>query len=110
MLEVKHIKNHFLENPVWEKVFLKHYPNWTPETYITSAKTLFEANGYKFVDNRPYKYEKFKSILDVDLHGPSTKNNDDGFLFGMQGHADSIYESIIITAICEYKIDFSKFN
>lgn len=110
MLEASHIKNHFIENPEWERVFLKHHPDWTPETYIAKAKALFEANGCKFVENRKFKSANYKHILDLDLHGPPTEENEDGFLFGLQGHEDLVYSQVIITAICEYEIDFTKFK
>ena len=109
-LTSQNIKNHFIENPEWERVFLKHHPDWTPENYIEKAKALFEANGYKFVENRKFKSDKFKHILDLDLHGPPSKDNEDGFVFGMQGHEDFVYSQVIISAICEYEVDISKFN
>lgn len=31
LLTKSQIENQFITNPDWRKVFLKHYPNWTPE-------------------------------------------------------------------------------
>ncbi len=104
MLE-KYIKNHFLSNPEWETIFLKHYPNWTPESYTKNAIELFNKNGYHFVD-----FKKGRQASTVDLYGPKTETSDGKFLFGFMGSNDTVHEQIIIKAICEYHIDFSTFK
>lgn len=109
-----HIKYHFLDNPEWERVFLKHYPNWTPETYVKDAKKLFEANGYSFECERVTNNKKnsLYNVFTVNLY--KGKVEDDDFIFGMRhlrgdGKGDEV-EQVLIACICQYEVDISKFQ
>lgn len=105
-LTEENIRNHFLTNPEWKRVFTEHYPDWSPDTYVRDAKALFEVNGYRFEEDRMSKRpdSKFRCVVTIDLyHG-------DDFVFGLQGHELSVLEQLLIIVICEYEVDISKFK
>jgi hypothetical protein len=111
MLTAEHIKNQFISNPEWEAVFLKHYPNFTPETYIESAKKLFKSNGFTIDEERRSKNPDSRVYCIVE----ATLLKDGEFVFSLVGHESSIIEELLIGTIsyhlCDYnEVDFSKFK
>lgn len=110
-LTEENVKTHFLTNPEWKRVFLKNYPDWTPEKYIEQATELFVRNGYRIVENERMKSKKFAGIVRLDLYGPSSPENSDGFVFGLDWRQESsAYKNIIIEAICDYLVDFTNWK
>lgn len=104
-MEAEYVKNHFITNPEWKAVFLKHYPNWTAETYVDDALKLYRANGYDVrVETRPFKSETYKHIVDMGLY------RGDESLYSLRGHEPHMVEQVIINSICNYEIDFSTFK
>lgn len=49
ILTDENIKWAFIDHPNWEDAFLKHFPNFTPETYFSDAYTLLTKEyGFTF--------------------------------------------------------------
>lgn len=115
-LTKENIKNHFLSNPVWKRVFLENYPDWTPENYSLNVKALFEKNGYTFKVEKELKNERIGHLVRMDLYGPPADAQDDGFVFGKDwvqcsyGGEIRAVEQIFIPAICEYIVDFTNWK
>jgi hypothetical protein len=100
------IENQFITNPVWEEVFLKNFPNWTPETYIDNAVSLFNKNGYTIINKRRSERpdSKFYNVVDCELQ------KDGEFIFSIQTHIDASIKEVLLDCICNYEIDFSTFK
>lgn len=102
----ENIKNHFITNPAWEEIFLKHYPKWTPENYFKNALELFNKNGYTITETRNSNNKKsvFYKVVEAELQ------KDGEFMFSLTGHIDSTSNDVILECICKYEIDFSTFK
>ncbi len=105
-LEEKHVKNQFITNPEWERVFLKHFPNWTIETYEANAEEVFRKNGYTFVPVRRSKNpdSKFYCIVELELY------KDGEWQESITLHEDFAVQAYIIDLISNYDVDISKFE
>lgn len=105
-LTKENISNHFIINPVWEELFLKHYPNWKPDSYLNDAVELFKKNGYTITNKRmsERKTSKFYHVVEAELQ------KDGEFIFSFQTHDDLAIKQIIIDCVCNYEIDFSTFK
>lgn len=106
-LEESHIKNQFIANPDWRQVFLKHYPNWTPETYIKDALELCAKNQcfFKIVKRGSKNPDsQFYCIVDVEV---SLRGQ---WLYELQVHEKQYEQTVLVSAICDYDIDFSTFE
>ena len=114
MLLREHIEQHFIENRSWKKIFLESFPNWTPETWVEDAWSIFERNNFryeierysKFLDSKLYDAVKCISIFDKSLETETA----DGFIIG---YGDLTYKSavqyLLISVICNYEVDIKKF-
>ncbi len=69
-LTSENIRNHFIGNPEWEEAFKKCFTieSTTPENYPQRAYEVFTKNGYEFEEIRPYKSDKFKTIVHIAIH------------------------------------------
>lgn len=107
LLTKSQIENQFITNPDWRKVFLKHYPNWTPETYIKDAIELCAKNQcfLKIVKRGSKNPEsQFYHIVDVEV----TLRGE--WLYELQVHDRDYEQSVLVDAICDYEIDFETFE
>lgn len=114
MLETHHIEAHFTENRAWAKLFKSRFPNWTPATWVEDVWSIFEANGYRYeierYSNNP-ESKVYCAVKCVDLFGPITEDNDDGFIVGYGDSHDSVaLEQMLISVICNFDVDFTKFK
>lgn len=102
----EYIKNHFITNPEWKRVFLKHFPLYSAQDYMEKALKVFEINGYKITTKRmsERKTSAFYRVIDATLLYK------DDFVFSQQSHEDSAVEQVIISCICNYDVDITKFN
>lgn len=106
MLTESQIKQQFIVNPDWREVFLKHYPNWTPETYITNALELCQKNEcfLKIVKRGSKNPESpFYRIVDVEV----TLR---GEWYELQINDHDWERTTLVDAICNYQIDFETFK
>lgn len=105
-LEAEHIKNHFLENPEWKTIFFKHFHNYTPHNYYKRAMEIFQKNGYTFEIIQPYKGRTCHTIRECQLNDPAGD-----LVLGIQSSDErASIEQVLVSVICEYTIDFSKFK
>lgn len=105
-IKESHIKNHFITNPEWERVFLKYYPNWNPEAYEANAKDVFEKNGFSFNIKRRSQNpnSQFYHVVEVELY------EGEEWLFAIEMHDSYCIQQTIIDIICNYEVDISKFK
>lgn len=117
MIKEEYVKNHFIINPTWKSVFLANFPTWTPETYTESAIALFEKNGYSLkvserMGNRPES--KYWDLVRVSVTEPPSEKNEDGFIceydWAWNGDGKNAIEQALIDLVCNYSIDFSKWQ
>lgn len=93
MLTKENIENHFIVNP-----------DWTPENYIPRAKEIFEKNGYRFEELRPFKGKTFGHVVELEIY----KGKE--WLWSLQYHQDTALEQLLVDCICNYEVDVSKFK
>lgn len=114
MLLREHIEEHFILNRTWKEIFLKSFPNWTPETWTEDAWSIFERNNFRYEierysenpDSNLYNAVKCISIYDKSLENETT----DGFIIGYSGVTyKSAVEQLLISVICNYEVDIKKF-
>lgn len=112
MLEIKHIKNHFLTNPDWREVFMRFNPDWKSETYnpknyIVDAEKILNANGYSLKIEKRLSNNPKSSWYHA---GEMALYHKDEFIFSIETHLDNAKEQVLIEAITKYEIDFTTFK
>lgn len=117
MLTSENIKNHFISNPEWKRVFLANFPSWTPETYLENAEKLFEQNGHSMkVSERLGKRPDSKhwNLVRVLVSEPVSEKNEDGFIceydWTWNGDGKNALEQALIDIVCTYNIDFTNWK
>lgn len=112
------IKNHFINNPKWKKVYMKRFPEDIDEKnypdfsnkYVENSILLFKENGYSFHVIERMKSKKFSccviAAITYDLNGP----NENEILLWDWSHESQAYEQMLVSCICHYDIDFSTFK
>lgn len=99
----EHIKNQFITNPDWREVFLKHHPDWTPETWLQCALDVLKKNNCTLTVIKRYS-GRLQGLIEVAVHV------DGEWMYEQQLNDFHWEEKIIVRAICDYEIDFSKFK
>lgn len=105
-LEQSHVKNQFITNPDWRIAFLKHYPEWTVESWLQNALELLKKNGYRLEIAKRYSTNPERPlyhVVDIALY----KN--DEWQYELQMNDCEWEMNFLIDAICDYEIDFSTF-
>lgn len=108
-MKKEHIENHFITNPYWKQLFLKHFPDWTPETWTEDAWSIFVKNGYKCeiemmgIDN---------AVKEITLYDTKViDENNDGWITGIRWVTkDVAVEQLLIHVICDFMVNFTKFE
>lgn len=109
MIKQEHIENHFIINLYWKKYFLSKYPNYSQKTWTEDAWKLFEDNGYtyeleRYSNNKTSKlYSAIKCITLIDSNGEDV-------IGYMDTHINSALEQLLISVICNFDVDFTKFK
>lgn len=114
MLNKSHIERHFVINRSWKTLFLKYFPNWTVETWTDDVWSIFEDNGYRYEIERYSDNPEssvYCAVRCVDLFGPPTEENEDGFIIGVgDSHISSAVQQMLIRVICNFEVDFNTFK
>lgn len=107
MIEREHIENHFITNVAWRELFTSKFPNWTPETWVENAWSIFEDNGYTYeiirYSNNP-KSNLYTAVKEINLYnGPI---EDDDFIIGLGDvNISSALEQLLICIVCDFEVD-----
>lgn len=108
-MKQEYIEEHFRTNLSWKEYFLSKYPNYSPKTWTEDAWKLFKDNGYtyslhRYSDNPESKvYDSIKCITLVDSNGEDV-------IGYMDTHISQALEQLLITVICNFDVDFTKFK
>lgn len=113
-IKKEHIQTHFVINRTWKALFLKYFPEWTAETWAEDVWSIFENNGYRYeierYSNNPDS-KLYCAVRCVDLFGPDKSECSDGFVVGYgDSNISSAVEQMLINVICNFDVDFTKFN
>lgn len=101
-IQINHIEAHFIENPSWKKYFLKHFPDYSADTWEQDVWSLFERNGYH------YHIEMYKRINAVKYITLFTPSEDDIAQMRDIATSDAL-QQFLIHIICDHVVDFNKF-
>lgn len=94
-LSVENIKNHFINNPEWERVFKARHKDWDKtDVYVERAKKIFEDNGFRFNPVHPYK-GRLATVVELEVY------NGDEWMFDQQGDQSQVLEQTLIGLICD---------
>lgn len=96
------IENHFIENFAWKNYFLKHFPNYNPETWVEDVWSLFERNGYHY---HIEMYKRINAVKYITLFTPS----EDDIACMCDLATSSALQQLLIHVICDHVIDFNTF-
>jgi len=104
MLNEEHIKNHFILNPSWEKLYKSKFNDTDPKLWTDRVKTILEDMGYTFIIERYSdnpKSKMYNSVYCISI------NKDGEELYG-RGDVSykSCHEQLFIDVICEHIVDF----
>lgn len=102
----EHIKNHFIVNPEWKKLFFTHYKDFNQSNYTDRTKKVFEKNGYSFKTIQPFKSKRFNTVREVEMY------KGEEWIVAFQGFNErNALEQLFIDIICDYEtVDLSTFK
>ena len=109
-MKQEYIEEHFVINKQWKDYFLSKYPNYSsPGSWTQDVWQLFEDNGYSYkferysndVDSKLYKAVKYISLID---------SSGKEVISYMDTTINSALEQLLITTICNFDVDFTKFK
>jgi len=108
LLTQDNINTHFRTNRSWKALFERHYPAYTPKTYVENAWKIFEDNGYRYemerYSNRP-ESRVYHAVKSIDLF------KGDEFIVGRGDVYDGwALEQLIIMVVCDHEVDFETFK
>lgn len=108
MLKQEHIETHFLINRDWKEYFLKNFPEYKVETWTSDAWSLFERNGYRYEMERYSRFPDsplYTAIKEITLY-----KGDKEICWINDRTESSALEQLILNAVCNFEVDFTKFK
>ena len=108
-MEQTYIEEHFLINLPWKEYFLSKYPKYSTKTWTEDVWKLFKNNGYSYnldrYSNNP-KSKLYNAIKSIALIDPCGKE----VICYLNTNINSALEQLLITVICNFDVDFTKFK